>query len=70
MIHTHQLFVGRPQTIVDEEGKWRTAIGRSPVAGPVALGIRGLEGDQVADKKHHGSPDQAVCCHSLAHYDH
>jgi MOSC domain-containing protein YiiM len=68
MIRILTLLIGQPQTITDERGTWRSAIFRTPVAGPVALERRGLAGDQVADTAHHGSPDQAVCCHPLEHY--
>jgi len=37
-----------------------TAIEKRPVAGPVAVGMLGIEGDQVADTKHHGGTCQAV----------
>jgi MOSC domain-containing protein YiiM len=66
-IHTH--LVGRPRAITDEGGEWHSAIFREAVEGEIELGEHGLVGDQVADTKHHGSPDQAVCCHPLAHYD-
>lgn len=69
MIRIHTLLIGQPRSITDEQGSWESAIYRVPVAGPVELGPRGLAGDAVADTKHHGSPDQAVCCHPLAHYD-
>ncbi len=68
MIRIHTLLLGQPQTITDERGTWRSAIFRTPSAEPVALEYRGLAGDQVADTDNHGSPDQAVCCHPLAHY--
>ena len=70
MIQIHTISIGQPQTLTDERGSWRSAIRRTPVTGPIALNLRGLEGDRVADTKHHGSPDQAVCCHSLDHYAH
>ncbi len=38
----------------------RTAIDKRPVAGPVAVGLLGLDGDDCADKRHHGGPEQAV----------
>lgn len=51
--------VGMPR-----EREWadtgRTAIEKRPVAGAVAVRRLGLDGDQVADTKHHGGPDQAV----------
>lgn len=65
----HTLSIGQPATHVDERGEWLSAIFRTPVAGPVALAAGGHVGDRVADRKHHGSPDQAVCCHPLEHYD-
>ncbi|CAN5863389.1 hypothetical protein BH10CHL1_BH10CHL1_16000 [soil metagenome] len=68
MITIHTIHIGQPQSITDETGTWQSSIFRRPVAGPVQLGPRGLEGDQVTDKKYHGSRDQAVCCHSLDHY--
>jgi MOSC domain-containing protein YiiM len=68
MIRIHTLLVGQPQTHTDARGEWRSAIYRTPVAEPVLLEARGLVGDQVADTANHGRPDQAVCCHPLAHY--
>ena len=51
--------VGRPQP-----REWaaigETAIDKRPVAEIVRVGALGLAGDQVADVKHHGGPDQAV----------
>lgn len=69
MITIHTQLIGQPQTLTDKRGTWRSAIFRTPVAEPVYLQQRGLAGDQVADTKHHGSRDQAVCCHPLVHYD-
>lgn len=68
VIEIHSVFTGEPQTITDERGEWRSAIFRSPVHGEVRVTSRGLEGDRVADTKHHGTPDQAICCHPLTHY--
>lgn len=69
MSRIHTQLTGRPRTHTDEKGRsWRSAIFRTPAEGPLALGERGLAGDQVADTDNHGSPDQAVCCHPLAHY--
>jgi len=69
MITIHTLLLGQPQLLTDARGEWRSAIFRTPTTEPVALGELGLAGDQVADTEHHGSFDQAVCCHLLAHYD-
>lgn len=69
MITIHTQLIGQPQTMTDDRGKWRSAIYRSPITEPLLLQTRGLAGDQVADAKHHGSLDQAICCHPLAHYE-
>ncbi|HEU5013247.1 MAG TPA: MOSC domain-containing protein [Roseiflexaceae bacterium] len=68
MITIHAIFTGQPQTMTDAKGTWKSSIFRSPVNGPIELGMRGLAGDQVTDAKNHGTPDQAVCCHFLDHY--
>jgi MOSC domain-containing protein YiiM len=64
----HTLSIGVPETREDERGSWKSAIHRQPVSGPVLLGDGGHAGDRVADRRHHGSPDQAVCAHPLEHY--
>jgi MOSC domain-containing protein YiiM len=69
MIKIHSIHIGQPRTITDESGTWRSSIFREAVTGTIELGARGLTRDQVTDTKNHGSPDQAVCCHSLDHYD-
>jgi len=70
MIRIHAIFVGQPRTHTDVQGSWRSSIFREPVAGPIALGMRGLAGDRVTDTENHGRPDQAICCEPLAHYVH
>lgn len=51
--------VGRPR-----EAPWagigRTAIDKQQVVGRVSVGPLGLDGDEVADTRHHGGPDKAV----------
>lgn len=47
---------------------WRSAIFKEPVAGSLRLGRLGLEGDEVADHRHHGGPDQAVLGYASEHY--
>jgi MOSC domain-containing protein YiiM len=48
--------------------KWTTAFYKKPVAGPVHVHALGLEGDQVADPRHHGGVDKAVLAYSADHY--
>jgi len=64
----HSLFIGRPKTLRDERGTWRSSICRDRVEGLVRVEPGSLTGDQVTDLKHHGTPDQAVCVHLLDHY--
>ena len=45
-----------------------TGICKKPVTGPIHLEKQGFEGDGVADLKHHGGEDKAVCVYSLEHY--
>ena len=45
-----------------------TGICKQPVNGSVNLRTLGFEGDGVADGKHHGGQDKAVCVYSLEHY--
>lgn len=37
-----------------------SGIAKLPRSGPVPLGDHGLEGDEQADRRHHGGPDKAV----------
>ena len=59
------LCIGQPQPF---NGVELSAIGKYPVQGPVAIRDIGLEGDMVADTKHHGGPDMAVHQYPLDHY--
>lgn len=45
-----------------------SAIGKHPVAGPVAIGALGLGGDEQADRVHHGGVDKAVHHYAADHY--
>lgn len=68
----HSVRVGGPQTLPDpfQPGKtWRSSFRRHEVTGPVALDERRLEGDEVADKKYHGRPSQAMLLFALPHYE-
>jgi MOSC domain-containing protein YiiM len=48
----------------------RTGIFKMPVSGPVRLGERGFEGDDQADRKHHGHPTQAAYAFAAEEYPH
>lgn len=45
-----------------------SAIGKRPVAGPVAVGRLGLAGDEQADLTVHGGLDKAVYAYPAVHY--
>lgn len=66
MIYT--LTVGMPKELVDSKGRSMiTGIEKQRVQ-EVYLSSQGFEGDEVADKKHHGGPDRAVCLYPAEHY--
>lgn len=46
----------------------RTAYGKHPQVGPVAVGPEGLEGDAVGNTGVHGGPDKAVYAYGLSNY--
>lgn len=46
----------------------RSAIYKYPVQGPVWAGPENLDGDQQADRKHHGGADKAILAYSADHY--
>ena len=46
-----------------------SAIDKRPLFGPVNVLSTCLEGDEQADKKHHGGPDMAVHHYPLDHYE-
>jgi MOSC domain-containing protein YiiM len=45
-----------------------SAIAKSPIAGPVAIGPLGLAGDEQADPIHHGGRDKAIHHYPFEHY--
>lgn len=59
--------VGQPERFESDHGPWRTAIRKTAVASAHA-GPLGLEGDAVADRRHHGGPHQAVLLYCAEHY--
>lgn len=45
-----------------------SAIDKQPAPGPVWVGESGIEGDQQADRVHHGGPDKALHHYPAEHY--
>lgn len=62
-----KLSIGRPKQMNYKEGEMLTGIDKKRVES-ADLGFDGFEGDDVADKKHHGGPDRAVCVYPHEHY--
>ena len=46
-----------------------TGIFKRPVAGPVTVGLEGLEGDRQADRRVHGGAEKAVHLYPATHYE-
>ncbi|MFD1020783.1 MOSC domain-containing protein [Thalassobacillus hwangdonensis] len=60
--------VGKPMVMETSHGEVETAFQKKPVDEPVYLGELHFDGDEQADKKHHGGPDRAVCLYPADHY--
>lgn len=69
MSHVLSVNVGRPRP-----AGWvtigRTAVDKTPVTGPVPVGPLGLDGDEVANRRHHGGPEKAVYAFQREDLDH
>ena len=62
------LNIGKPEKQLFGDKEVITGICKKPVSGPLGLKRTGFEGDGVADSKHHGGFDKAVCVYSMDHY--
>jgi MOSC domain-containing protein YiiM len=66
--------VGQPETLTSPGAAgtlpraWTSSIHKAEITGPVWLNSLNLAGDQQADQKNHGGPDQALCVYPGAHY--
>ncbi len=49
-------------------GDKRSAIAKSPLDGPVEIGLSGVAGDEQVDRRHHGFPAMAVHLYPAGHY--
>lgn len=74
MITVESIQVGTIVTEGDRDAKdanhrqWTSAFRKQVVTGEVTVGPLGIDGDQVADTKHHGGPEKAVLCYAASHY--
>ncbi len=62
------LNIGLPKKEIFHDREIITGISKKPVSGPQHLKKIGFDGDGVADLKHHGGQDKAVCVYGLNHY--
>lgn len=62
------ISVGSVVERVGERGPYRTAIGKSPVAGAVLLDRLGFAGDAQADRRVHGGPTMAAYAYAREDY--
>jgi MOSC domain-containing protein YiiM len=66
-----QVGLVREMTSVDRDGdavRWKSAIEKLPIDGPVRVGTLRIEGDWQENRKHHGGPDNVVLAYDAAHY--
>jgi MOSC domain-containing protein YiiM len=63
------LNIGLPKKEIFHSKEVTTGICKAPVSSSLYLNKDGFEGDGVADLKHHGGSDKAVCVYSIDHYD-
>lgn len=62
--------VGQPKAVEFDGRRYETGIYKSAWMGQVWLRRDGVEGDEQADKKHHGGEHQAVYCYAHENYSH
>jgi MOSC domain-containing protein YiiM len=62
------LNIGLPKKEVFYGKELITGLCKRPVSAPLHLTKLGFEGDGVADLKHHGGADKAICVYSMDHY--
>lgn len=62
------LNIGLPTKETFHGKEVTTGICKQPVSKPIHLTKIGFDGDGVADRKHHGGPDKAVCVYPFDHY--
>lgn len=62
------LSIGMPRSLKTVDGKDFVSAICKQAADEAFLSVDGFKGDGIADTKHHGGPDRAVCMYSEEHY--
>ena len=57
--------LAEPRTLMRRGHEMTTGLFKRPVEGPVRVGLLGLEGDLIGDKRVHGGADKAVYAYAL-----
>ncbi|UOG76278.1 MOSC domain-containing protein [Hymenobacter tibetensis] len=60
--------LGHPEATETLNRPWTSAIFKQVVTTPIWLDTLNLAGDEQADLRNHGGPDQALCAYPAAHY--
>ncbi|WP_276359105.1 MOSC domain-containing protein [Daejeonella sp. H1SJ63] len=62
-------ILGEPELLVADHQKGMTAFCKRPIKTDlIDLGMTGFAGDIIADTKHHGGNDKAICCYNADHF--
>jgi MOSC domain-containing protein YiiM len=62
------VVLGEPGAAAPMQRAWTTALPKQAVAEPLWLSALNLQGDEQADQRNHGGPDQALCVYPGTHY--
>lgn len=65
-VRLQKVLIGKVAPLAD--GPHLSAINKTPVEGLVQVGTLGLEGDQQADRQHHGGIDKSIHHYATEHY--
>jgi MOSC domain-containing protein YiiM len=74
MITIESIQIGKVVTEGDADARevtdkqWTSAFRKTPITVSVRVDSLGIEGDQVADTKHHGGAEKSILCYASAHY--
>jgi MOSC domain-containing protein YiiM len=61
--------IGQPESVAHGKRRFRSGILKRPTDASVLITTKGLAGDAILNRKHHGGPDQAVYAYSVEDYE-
>ncbi len=68
MIEVVSVNIGQKEFVQDGDRRYETGINKQSQNHSVSVGMEGLEGDAVCDKRFHGGPDQAIYLYRTEDY--